>query len=229
MALDPYSEEMNMHLFMEGEYWLNVAELNRPSGRTKHCLLRPWAPILCKHEDWDGLSYGMIFRFLLAFACLVPSTCFPDTLLGRVVAVSDGDTITVLDASNEQHKIRISGIDAPEKKQAFGERSKQSMARMVFGRPVQVDWKKADRYGRLIGKVLVPQENCRGDACPKNMDAGLAQIAAGLAWHYKTYEREQEPADRFVYAESEIMAQAKKIGLWSDPLPIAPWDFRRKK
>ncbi len=165
----------------------------------------------------------------VALACLVPAICFSDTLAGRVVAVADGDTITVLDAANEQHKVRIAGIDAPEKRQAFGERSKQSMARMVFGHHVQVDWKKSDRYGRLIGKVFAPQESCRSEACPKTLDVGLAQIASGLAWHYKKYEREQAPEDRGVYAQTESLAQTRKTGLWSESLPVAPWDFRHKK
>ena len=146
-----------------------------------------------------------------------------------VVGVADGDTVTVLDAANEQHKIRVAGIDAPEKKQAFGDRSKQSMSRMVFDKQVLVEWSKKDRYGRVIGKVLVAQENCLKESCPKNLDSGLAQVAFGLAWHYKKYEREQSVEDRRIYAQTEIEAQTKKIGLWSEPNPVAPWDFRHNK
>ena len=165
----------------------------------------------------------------VVLACISPLICSADTLAGRVVAVADGDTITVLDSANEQHKVRVGGIDAPEKKQAFGDRSKQSMTRLAFGKPVRVAWSKKDRYGRIVGKVWAPQEDCQRDACPKTLDVGLAQIALGLAWHYKKYEREQEPADRVTYAKAETQAQARKIALWSDPLPIAPWDYRHRK
>jgi endonuclease YncB( thermonuclease family) len=170
------------------------------------------------------------YRFIMfaALYCLKASACLADTLDGRVIEVADGDTITVLDATNQKHKIRISGIDAPEKNQAFGDISKQSIARMVYGKPVQVVWYKRDRYGRLIGKVLTAQKSCRSVVCPKNLDAGLAQIAVGLAWHYKKYEREQEPADRDIYAKTEVSAREKKLGLWTNPFPVAPWDFRQK-
>ena len=76
-------------------------------------------------------------------------------LFGTVVSIADGDTITVLDADNVQHKIRLEGIDAPERKQPFGTRSRQNMANLVFGKPVRVEARKQDRYGRTVGKVWV--------------------------------------------------------------------------
>lgn len=165
----------------------------------------------------------------LAFICVASTACQSATLVGKVVAVADGDTVTALDAANDQFKIRVSGIDAPEKKQAFGEQSKQSMSHMVFGKQVQVVWSKLDRYGRTIGKILAAKKNCQNGSCPKDMDVGLAQIALGLAWHYKKYEREQAPEDRNIYAQAEVKAQEKNVGLWSEVNPVAPWDFRHKK
>lgn len=162
-------------------------------------------------------------------AIVVSPSCHSATLVGKVAAVADGDTVTVLDAGKVQYKIRVSGIDAPEKKQAFGERSKQSMAHMVLGKFVQVEWNKQDRYGRLIGKITTPQENCQKEDCPADIDAGLAQISLGLAWHYKKYEREQAPKDRNNYAQTEIEAKAKQVGLWSEVNPVAPWNFRQGK
>lgn len=137
------------------------------------------------------------------------------TLQGKVVGISDGDTITVLDGNKTQHKIRLAGIDAPEKSQAFDERSKQHLSELVFGKTVTVDWNKTDKYGRTIGKVIV-----------NGQDANQSQIRAGLAWHYKQYEKEQLPADRSSYAQAEIDARTRKIGLWHDAAPIPPWDFR---
>jgi endonuclease YncB( thermonuclease family) len=145
-------------------------------------------------------------------------TANADTLTGRVVGITDGDTITVLDASNQQHKIRLSAIDTPEKAQPWGQKAKESLSDMVFNRQVTVDWHKTDRYGRTIGKVIVD-----------GVDANLGQIKAGMAWHYKQYAREQPEDDRILYAEAEDIARMLKKGLWSDNDPVPPWDWRKGK
>lgn len=145
-------------------------------------------------------------------------TTLADTLIGKVVGVADGDTITVLDGQQAQHKVRLMGIDCPEKAQPFGQNAKQSLSDLVFGRSVNVEWQKLDRYERVVGKVLV-----------SGQDANLEQVRRGLAWHYKKYEREQEPLDRAIYAQAEIEARMGNRGLWSDPSPIPPWDWRKGK
>jgi len=137
-------------------------------------------------------------------------------LVGKVVSIADGDTLTVLDASDTQHRIRLSGIDAPESRQAFGTRSRQHLADLDFSKVVTVEYDKRDRYGRTLGKVLID-----------GRDANLEQIKSGMAWHYKYYENEQPPQDRKTYAEAEREARAAKRGLWVDPNPTPPWDFRR--
>lgn len=143
--------------------------------------------------------------------------------------MSDGDTITVLDANHDQHRIRLSGIDAPEKAQAFGQRSKQNLSRLVFGRDVDVKWSKKDRYGRTVGKVMVANPSCREANCPKELDACHAQVTDGMAWWYRQYAKEQEPGDAHRYEQSELEARARKIGLWADPQPTPPWDWRKAK
>jgi endonuclease YncB( thermonuclease family) len=153
-----------------------------------------------------------------------------ESLLGRVVGVTDGDTVTVLDAAKAQHKVRLAGIDAPEKKQPFGERSKENLSRLVFGRDVRVDWHKKDRYGRLVGTVWVvsPDMPCIGKPdCPKNLDAGLAQLTVGLAWHYKKYAGEQEPQQRGQYEFAEDEAKARRVGLWGGGSPVPAWEWRQ--
>lgn len=137
---------------------------------------------------------------------------------GNVVGVADGDTITVLDADKVQHKIRLTGIDAPEKNQPFGNRSKQSLSNMVFNKTVTVETDKRDRYGRELGKVFA------GDK-----DANLEQVRAGFAWHYKAYERTQSATDSQTYADAENEAKAAKRGLWVDADPTPPWEWRHKK
>lgn len=142
----------------------------------------------------------------------------PITFEGRVVGVQDGDTITVLDSSNANHRIRLQGIDAPENGQAFGSRSGENLSQLVFSKVVTIEWSKHDRYGRIVGKVVFGSQ----DVC-------LEQIRAGMAWHYKYYQEEQTPEDRQLYADAEIAARATKSGLWIDPDPIPPWDFRRRR
>ena len=135
------------------------------------------------------------------------------TITGMVVSVADGETVTVLDAGKVQHKIRLGGIDAPEKAQPFGQQSKQSLSDLVYGKAVMVDTGKTDRYGREVGKVLAD-----------GLDANLEQVKRGLVWHYKAYQREQSPSDRLDYA-----AAAARLGLWQDAVPVAPWEWRHPK
>ena len=139
-------------------------------------------------------------------------------LTGRIVSIADGDTVTLLDADKRQHKIRLSGIDAPERKQAFGTRSRQHLGELVFGKQVTADCSKTDRYKRAICKLEVD-----------GLDANLAQIEAGMAWHYMAYEREQNLLDRWRYAKAEDSARDLRRGLWADRAPLAPWDFRKAK
>lgn len=138
-----------------------------------------------------------------------------DTVEGKVVGVADGDTVTVLDDQHTQHKIRLAGIDAPEKGQDFGNRSKEHLSSLVFGRLVVVETEKRDRYGRSVGKVIID-----------GRDANLAMVVAGLAWHYKQYQGEQSQADRLLYSDAEQEARLARRGLWRDLSPVAPWDHR---
>jgi len=146
-------------------------------------------------------------------------------LFGTVVAVADGDTVTLLDASNLQHKVRLSGIDAPERRQAYGEKARQNLAANVHHKAVLVVWKKEDRYGRIVGRVLLA--SCAHSGCGYTIDAGLEQIRAGLAWHYKQYAHEQPIAERLRYAEAERQARVNRAGLWHEESPVPPWAFRR--
>jgi endonuclease YncB( thermonuclease family) len=147
------------------------------------------------------------------FAPFIPVCA--DVLQGTVVGVHDGDTLTLLDASHHQHKIRLAGIDAPELGQAFGRVSRKHLADQVAGRTVVIEWTKRDKYQRLVGKVLLD-----------GRDINISQIEAGLAWHYKKYAAEQSPEDRLRYARSEEQAHAAHLGLWKDSEPVPPWAYR---
>lgn len=138
-------------------------------------------------------------------------------LIGRVIGITDGDTLTVLDASHQQHKIRLMGIDAPERKQPFGERARQNLAHLAFAQEVTVQWRKKHR-NRLIGKVLV-----------NGVDVSLEQIRSGMAWWYEAYRKDQTERDRALYSALEADARQSRVGLWQDPAPVAPWDWRHRR
>lgn len=158
----------------------------------------------------------ILWRIVVGVSVLTVCIASAQTIQGKVVRVADGDTITVLDQSKTQHKIRLAGIDAPEKGMPFGQKSKDNLSDMVAGKQVTVETTKLDRYGRNVGKVLV-----------EGRDANLAQVEAGFAWHYKAYEREQSPADRLAYSYAEDRAREVKKGLWLDKEPVPPWEWRR--
>jgi endonuclease YncB( thermonuclease family) len=159
-----------------------------------------------------------IANLFVSLLLLISSAISAATLQGKVVGVADGDTITVLDATNTKHKIRLQGIDAPEKAQAFGQKSKQSLHELVHSKQVTVEFQKKDQYGRTLGKVLL-----------NGNDICLEQIKLGMAWHYKQYESTQPKEDRAQYRQTEQDAKASKVGLWNDKNPIPPWEFRRKE
>jgi endonuclease YncB( thermonuclease family) len=158
--------------------------------------------------------------FFATVAFCVPAFVTPVqavTLLGKVVTVTDGDTVKVLDASKTQLTVRLAGIDAPEKKMPFGQKAKEALSDLVFNKTVEVETEKVDRYGRSVGKILV-----------NGRDANLAMVNAGMAWHYKKYEKEQSLSDRLLYANAEQEARTRKVGLWHDPTPVPPWEWRHE-
>lgn len=159
-----------------------------------------------------NVTNGLVVLLLL---CL-PALAQTKALQGKVIAVADGDTITILDSGNKQHRIRLLGIDAPERSQDFGTNAKQHLSDLVFGKQVAVRYDKTDQYRRTLGKVML------GD-----LDVNREMLRAGLAWHYKYYERDQLTPDRDVYSFEEARARKLGLGLWSQARPTPPWDFRR--
>ena len=161
---------------------------------------------------------------LLIFVTLVTSPAGAD-INGKVVAVTDGDTIKVLDGNKVQHKIRLTGIDAPEKAQPYGNASRKHLATMVAGKDVRVETTKNDRYGRVLGKVWVQPRDC--PSCGKTLNANHAQILSGMAWWYQDYAKDQSAEDQGRYESAVTEARKRKLGLWSEPNPIPPWAWRR--
>lgn len=147
----------------------------------------------------------------------------------KVVGVSDGDTITCLTDKKEQLKIRLYQIDAPEKKQAFGNKSKQTLSSLIFNKNVRIETHKKDKYKRTLGSIYInipalcpdkiPNDRCA--ECSKTIDVNLEMIQLGMAWYYPFAKKNS------LYLEAQERAKANKKGLWTDKNPIAPWDFRK--
>jgi micrococcal nuclease len=133
-----------------------------------------------------------------------------NTHLWRVVGVNDGDTITCLDENNQQQKVRLAEMDAPELGQDFGKVSRDALAGTVFGKTVQVVDEGKDRYGRWIGHISID-----------GTDVNRQMIATGNAWHYAAYSNDKS------LATLQSQAQAQRSGLWAQPNPTPPWEFRQ--
>jgi micrococcal nuclease len=151
-----------------------------------------------------------MMRFLVLLV-LSACCCFAETITGVVVGVHDGDTLTLLTAEKEEVKVRLWGIDAPELGQAYGKASKESLSDLAFNKSAGVEEKGKDRYGRVIGVVLVDGKN-----------VNLAQVEAGFAWWYWQYAK--RAADLEV---AENRARSKGVGLWADKSPVPPWQWRK--
>lgn len=157
------------------------------------------------------------------------ATSWADVRECLVVGVSDGDTITMRCGtlgSYQQVKVRLSGIDAPEKRQPFGTRARVALGEMVFGRWALLDCPKADRNGRKLCSVWVAPASAPPG--PQTLDAGLAMVTLGLAWWYRAYAREQTLEARMQYEVAEDEARVKRVGLWQDAGPVAPWEWRQQ-
>jgi endonuclease YncB( thermonuclease family) len=146
---------------------------------------------------------------VLGAPLLFAFTVHAEEFSGRVVGVADGDTIAVL-VGVEPRRVRLAGIDAPEKGQPFSQRAKQAVSRLVFGRTVRVVVRGQDRYGRTLGEVLLPD----GASLNERM------VEEGWAWHYIRYSKDQRLAER------EATARRSCRGLWVDPRAVPPWEFR---
>jgi len=159
-----------------------------------------------------------ISRFIVLLSILLPLAFIQtraqaegtQTFTGKVVGVSDGDTITVMHQGRGE-KVRLAGIDCPEKKQAFGTRAKQFTSDASFGKFVTVKVETIDRYGRTVGEVILPDG--------KILNREL--VSVGFAWWYRQYSNDES------LGQLEVEARTAKRGLWVEPNPIPPWEFRK--
>ena len=165
--------------------------------------------------DMGGMSRVPRLRKKAALWLLLvflPQSCRPQAhFTARCVGVTDGDTITVL-SGTERTKIRLQGIDTPERGQDFSKKATRFTSRLVAGQQVRIFPRERDRYGRLVARVEVDTK-----------DVALELVKAGLAWHYKRYSSD------LGLAAAEQQARAEKLGIWSLADPTPPWEFKRRE
>jgi endonuclease YncB( thermonuclease family) len=166
---------------------------------------------------YDRGMRSLLASLLVAALLASPAAAAGWLIEGSVVGIIDGATLTVLDGANTQHKVRVAGIDAPERGQPFGTASKASLSHLTFNRHVHAYCRKRHR-DRIVCDVF---EGSRA--------VGLEQVRAGMAWHATAYQHEQTPEERDQYARAERAARADRRGLWIDPDPIPPWEWRKSE
>ena len=162
-----------------------------------------------------SLSQSVLAVGLLVL--LLANTVFgqQSVIHGRVVGVTDGDTLKILVAGQELLRVRIAFCDAPEKRQAFGTRAKQAMSELAFGKEIELRRHAIDRYGRTVAQVFVDGK-----------DVGLEMLRQGFAWVYDRYITDASTEVQETYRKAQEEAKAERRGLWSDPNSIPPWIFR---
>ncbi len=161
------------------------------------------------------IASHLVFSIFLATTLATVALGQDLVIQGRVVGITDGDTIKVLVADQKLMRVRLAFCDAPEKKQAFGSRAKQAMSQLVFGKDVDLRPHAVDRYGRTVAQVGVDGK-----------DAGLEMVRQGLAWVYEQYITEASSEVQETYRKAQEEAKADRQWLWSDPNSIPPWIFR---
>lgn len=151
-------------------------------------------------------------KYTILLLLLISTNLLSLELKGKIIHISDGDTVHLLTDKKEKIKIRLKDIDAPESKQAYGNKSKENLKNYIYQKNVVVEYKNKDKYKRVLGTIYY-----------KNEDINLQQVKDGYAWVYKKYSRNS------TYFKAEKEARIKKLGLWSDKNPIEPWEFRKNK
>ena len=154
----------------------------------------------------------MFIRTILIFSLLVISQNTPETIVGRVVKVTDGDTVTLLTKDNQQIRVRLEGIDAPERGQNFGNIATLCVRRLCEGKTVTVIKTGTDRYKRVLGILYVD-----------NLNVNEYLVCQGLAWHYKQFNKSHR------LDSLEKLARKERLNIWSLPNPIPPWEYRKMK
>lgn len=154
----------------------------------------------------------MKWIFFFIFSLFQAQSTLPFQFYAKVIVISDADTFKVLYNGNQEVKVRLNHIDAPERGQDFGKKAKEFASQLSFGKQVKIVWQKKDRYGRILAEIFVNDKNVNREL-----------VKQGYAWHFKKYSKS------IFYASLENFARKNKKGLWQQPNPTPPWEWRKKK
>ena len=167
----------------------------------------------------------IFFKYALTISFAIYVTFVRADFTAKVQRIVDGDTIYVEDEAGKKFKVRLAGIDAPEKNQPYGLASTYHLRELLLNKIVLLKSQpkkekpySVDRYKRVLAKII-----CDGS------DINLSQVLNGYAWHFKRYQKQQSPADRESYSKAELHAKKNELGLWGEKKPIAPWKWRKIK
>ena len=183
-------------------------------------MIRKTMTAIFKNNALISILFGLSLSFLPNYLVAKEASKYQnhEIIIAKVIGISDGDTITLLNDDNTQLKIRLAGIDCPEKNQAFGNRAKRLLSEKVFGNIVRVEIRGIDRYGRSLGIVRIGEE-----------DINEYLIHEGVAWHYKQYAKDQPAEEAKRYDLAQEAAKKAKKGLWIQENPTPPWEFRAQR
>jgi endonuclease YncB( thermonuclease family) len=192
-----------------------MIETGMPSPWASRRPARWIAPVL---GAWLALLCALWLGSMSAAVAAPPRTAVE----GVPLDVQDGDSLVFRGADGTRTRVRVAGIDAPEKTQPYAEASRRHLRALLRDQRIRIDPIKRDPYGRTVARVWIldPEQGPR--------DAALAQVEAGLAWHFTRYRADQTPAEFARYARAEQTARRVRAGLWRDDSPEAPWDFRAR-
>jgi endonuclease YncB( thermonuclease family) len=149
---------------------------------------------------------------------------------GVALEAVDGDTFTLQADDGRRLRVRLAGIDAPESRQPFADVSRRHLREQLRTRRVRIEPIKLDPYDRVVARVLALEAPAPGRSADPGAahDVGLAMIDAGLAWHFVRYRADQSREEFERYADAQRAARARGAGIWRDPAPEPPWDFRAR-
>jgi micrococcal nuclease len=153
------------------------------------------------------MKKSLLVLFILSYHVIIAQ------ITGKVVGVHDGDTFTLLTKENVQYKVRLHGVDCPELKQDFGKVCKKYTSDVIFNKTVKVEYSKKDRYGRIVGIVILPNGKILNEEL----------LRYGYGWHYLKYDTNPK------WTKLETEAKEAKLGLWKQPNATPPWDYRKEK
>lgn len=168
-------------------------------------------PLPALYQASVSQRYHLVVKAIILVLIAI-SVAHGAAFTGKIVGISDGDTLTVLTSAKEQVRVRLHGIDAPESKQAFGTRAKQELSSLAFGKEARVEVVEKDRYGRSVGRVFVD-----------SMDVNVEMVRRGFAWWYRIYAKLDTGL-----ATAEAEAKNAGRGIWADKSPVPPWLFRQQ-